>query len=1559
MKEHKKIITVEIDNLESIKSGLLQYISLVATETALKDEEFYSTIDFKFVKEDESELTEDLIKEKLLIDALNNYKGYAEGYCETEDIFFAIALQYEQLKDEIIEASKEIVNFARKKNDTSDLWCDEFHVLGLGVLYLVAHKYPEYSYLMGAYMIPYWDDEHAPYAQELIQNYCLDRGFTKEVFKIFAYCDNFSVRANMFPAKSYFNYETGKTEIDEKVVTVKQYFNENREIYEWFKNCLKKRFLEYDYIQRTESEYEEHPIDQFYKSFLADGWEDVSDEFNDIFVYKEADLEASELEKEIINFIGKPLTTEPVDEYEELNYYHQGRAIEYWKEFITDYFDDGLNIWNYIENGGHRSILDNIKTMDSKEFVNIFEIKDYKLSKVVFYNCNKYSFVPDELERIAMDLFYDYHDEDFNINIKTVETDKDGNSKLVRFVDFLYAIFDKDLLKSDFVHFITDTYELLDIEEFNKRYALDIFEHFINLSKKNSSIFLSVYKDELNELYEQLCKIRNRDIDRCEEVIKTSLNLSETKEDTTNLTLNEIVDKYDENNEPFIMIEHMAFYIYQDMLNNRSDKVTDLFCKYISNNLMHQVVNIFNNEIDSEKNTDLKKELIEFFNSKPQIPPQELIMKLMKGGEKSLTKDELELLHNLKNSQKKSVDLEKTLSILLNKKTHDLSDYIEYSIFSDDYFPKILQTIFLLSLAQYSSFNKLPIEGFDKLDKLLKTFIKLSPTDTINKISKVAIDKKEDGFRKKKNFGKSMNKSEFLERLIYLKINEVDIAAWEIFKALDNRDKDDISRIVDILGDIDEEYEKTMFGSSQKRKRENYEKALNYLLPDVKIKLLQQVRDRYRLDDQLNQTLDAVTKKYIKKLLMSQSQVILVDNDFDDSIRYELFNYTENHFSNLTYEGVLTDEEINKKIEKLHWNKNPTIILEKQNNNYKIHGDDYLIRVINHPDNFKPYNHERGNIIITDKELSDYPKYDDIYRLIISYMDGDIELQNLKKYDKYLIPNYPSIDNMKFEDLLNALDQEKADSLLKLYISIGVDMGQIISYASKNLEQYIHYVNIVKDLNGETQDLVYRTIRDMDDEYIIALDQRISVSKYIKSKSLDDKLKLLEDLVEREKLIYIIKDFKDDKSRQVKNLVSKYIDFKDKTEDSDEYFEDYYEESTSNPMDNRIMKVTTISEDNNNNFDKKENMQLTHSEDVEIELINKGFNALNIEFYLDIKSETKKKINITIVHPHMNFDYYEHDFSIYDDVNLDMTISSFTLEIDGPTKHLIKFPYGAKGSYQLNISSSEVLIYQDELYIENGQRQEIKVFEEGTFIDGKFTDFDKSDNPFGIRFAVTNGKAYGKIFHPKMNKTIFNGNIIETNLSKINYNNSGEYKILFNPAEWNNFEKDLYIFKIFDENQKNVLYSQTFDFRDDKKTIAARIKRLLGFEKSSEETSWVLHSGVYGFANDYKPGINLNLIQPKANREISVGSYIGCSYILNDNIFKDKDEISIKLTATVYNNGHIIHEDSWNNIAYKNRLNGICYYIDKGEDFRGDWHFKVIYKGKEILDYIVPIKVKE
>ncbi|MCY6372646.1 hypothetical protein [Clostridium ganghwense] len=179
----------------------------------------------------------------------------------SESLFFSSTCSYPNLKEKVVKACEMIAKYSKKENDTWSLWVDDEYLAGIDALYFLAKKDPNYLYLIAEYIIPDWDDEHAPvviedYFKKLFKYY----GMRKEFIKAFVVSDNSYARGNMFPEWGY----------------IKEHFEKNPDDYIYFKELTIKKYVNEESLT---TEYGGNRIKELYTDILGSDYDEKLPEY--------------------------------------------------------------------------------------------------------------------------------------------------------------------------------------------------------------------------------------------------------------------------------------------------------------------------------------------------------------------------------------------------------------------------------------------------------------------------------------------------------------------------------------------------------------------------------------------------------------------------------------------------------------------------------------------------------------------------------------------------------------------------------------------------------------------------------------------------------------------------------------------------------------------------------------------------------------------------------------------------------------------------------------------------------------------------------------------------------------------------------------------------------------------------------------------------------------------------------------------------------------------------------------------------------------------------------
>ncbi len=327
--DKSKIITVELKNVESIRSALKDYRVLLNNDEAVVQEVF--DVEFRVKTQEGSRRLQvgDTKNQELLREAFkygpDGDSEYLDSFDEigeedevylSEPILLAHAMEYDGLHEDVVATAMAIVAFSRRHNDTWKLWIDDMRVFGIETLYMLAKRYPEYTYLLGQFFIPYWDDEHAGEYSDYLFALLEERGWTTEMMKAYIWCDSRHMRIHMYIRDMYL-------EDNSRHGSLGDHLRATPEAYRLFKEMLKERLiaepvLAYSYDVNPE---EERPVLDFYKTLMPCDEDEVEEIINETFIEDSYEEEAVKVEKEIMSLIERPLivfTAEQIKERREM-----------------------------------------------------------------------------------------------------------------------------------------------------------------------------------------------------------------------------------------------------------------------------------------------------------------------------------------------------------------------------------------------------------------------------------------------------------------------------------------------------------------------------------------------------------------------------------------------------------------------------------------------------------------------------------------------------------------------------------------------------------------------------------------------------------------------------------------------------------------------------------------------------------------------------------------------------------------------------------------------------------------------------------------------------------------------------------------------------------------------------------------------------------------------------------------------------------------------------------------------------------------------------------------
>ncbi|MCG7497475.1 hypothetical protein MHO82_11410 [Vibrio sp. Of7-15] len=379
-----KHLVVELDDTASIASALRSYQQLLNSNDAFNCDGMMSHLDVEFMAATEQGSRRlqvgDVNDPSLLKQALNlgqeggeylypdNIGDEDELYI-SEPLIFAIALQYPELREEVVRTAEAIVSYARRANDTDSMWIDDVRIFGIESLYMLACEDLQYVFLLAQFYVPYWDDEHVCGYDAFFSDFVKRYGWHREVIKGYIWCDHSEFRQKMY-------WDSWKEAAFYQPLG--DYLKANPEEYLVFKKMVIERlnaapFLMYS---KEESLNERDPVLELYETLfpLPPEWESAEKReaaLQSDFIDNTLENEAMDLQAQISRDVTGPLVcyaeaqlaeqaAEQAQQERREQPYLPGSGLAAIKPLILA-LEEGSLIWQYIETGEPKQILDNIQ----------------------------------------------------------------------------------------------------------------------------------------------------------------------------------------------------------------------------------------------------------------------------------------------------------------------------------------------------------------------------------------------------------------------------------------------------------------------------------------------------------------------------------------------------------------------------------------------------------------------------------------------------------------------------------------------------------------------------------------------------------------------------------------------------------------------------------------------------------------------------------------------------------------------------------------------------------------------------------------------------------------------------------------------------------------------------------------------------------------------------------------------------------------------------------------------------------------------------------------------
>lgn len=182
-----RYLEIEPGNLASLQASLSQFRTLLDNHQAF--DSYYLAVQERQDRDDWGQALP-------LLACFDEW----EIHYSFDMLLFAAALAHPELNDEVAATARAMVAYCRRVNDSAYLFADEDGEQQFAVfaLYLLARQLPQYSYLLGHALVPYWDTNLDYPSCMLLYRLVQERGWTQDLIKAYLWCDNDRFRRAMY-----------------------------------------------------------------------------------------------------------------------------------------------------------------------------------------------------------------------------------------------------------------------------------------------------------------------------------------------------------------------------------------------------------------------------------------------------------------------------------------------------------------------------------------------------------------------------------------------------------------------------------------------------------------------------------------------------------------------------------------------------------------------------------------------------------------------------------------------------------------------------------------------------------------------------------------------------------------------------------------------------------------------------------------------------------------------------------------------------------------------------------------------------------------------------------------------------------------------------------------------------------------------------------------------------------------------------------------------------------------------------------------------------------------
>ncbi|GIU27696.1 hypothetical protein L2719_12830 [Shewanella schlegeliana] len=248
MAQFDKSVSIVVDphSPENIANALAEYRQRISDGSAFRLS-MNLLLNVLFVKPDGSALTlDDAGSNRPLVEqAINACRFDEKQSYITEPVLFGAALNFPELMPAVVETIEALVAFSRSRNDSNDLWLDDYNAFAVEALYMLIAIDSRYSWMLAHFLVPYWDTQTMTAPLCLLSGLVGKHGWTQELIKAYVWCDGAEVRRYFYEDINY----------DAVQADLLSHLQSQPEDYAYFKSELVERLQSTPILQTADEPY--------------------------------------------------------------------------------------------------------------------------------------------------------------------------------------------------------------------------------------------------------------------------------------------------------------------------------------------------------------------------------------------------------------------------------------------------------------------------------------------------------------------------------------------------------------------------------------------------------------------------------------------------------------------------------------------------------------------------------------------------------------------------------------------------------------------------------------------------------------------------------------------------------------------------------------------------------------------------------------------------------------------------------------------------------------------------------------------------------------------------------------------------------------------------------------------------------------------------------------------------------------------------------------------------------------------------------------------------------